>query len=62
MVLLIQMGVQAVASNKIYINETIACLMLMSAGVQALLGHKSMALLDTLRLILWLAFCATSNQ
>ena len=43
MVLLIQMGVQAVASNKIYINETIACLMLMSAGVQALLGHKSMA-------------------
>ena len=42
MVLLIQMGAQAVASNKLYIHETIGCLMFVSAGVQALLGHKSM--------------------
>ena len=43
MVLLIQMGAQAVESNKFYIHETIGCLMFLSAGVQALLGHKSMA-------------------
>ncbi|CAI5712785.1 unnamed protein product [Peronospora effusa] len=39
----IQMGAQAVESNKFYIHETIGCLMFLSAGVQALLGHKSMA-------------------
>ena len=43
MVLLIQMGVQSVTSNNLYISETIGCLMFVSAGVQALLGHKSMA-------------------
>ncbi|KAH7479704.1 hypothetical protein PRIC2_008306 [Phytophthora ramorum] len=38
-----KMGAQAVESNKFYIHETIGCLMFLSAGVQALLGHKSMA-------------------
>ncbi|KAF1326388.1 Dead deah box RNA helicase, partial [Globisporangium splendens] len=38
-----KMGTQAVESNKFYIHETIGCLMFLSAGVQALLGHKSMA-------------------
>ncbi|KAG1697631.1 hypothetical protein DVH05_016070 [Phytophthora capsici] len=38
-----KMGSQAVESNKFYIHETIGCLMFLSAGVQALLGHKSMA-------------------
>ncbi|GMF14546.1 unnamed protein product [Phytophthora lilii] len=37
------MGAQAIESNKFYIHETIGCLMFLSAGVQALLGHKSMA-------------------
>lgn len=37
------MGAQAIESNKFHINETIGCLMFLSAGVQALLGHKSMA-------------------
>ncbi|CEG37044.1 dead deah box rna helicase [Plasmopara halstedii] len=38
-----KMGAQAVESNKFYIHETIGCLMFLSAGVQALLGHKCMA-------------------
>lgn len=37
------MGAQAIESNKFHIHETIGCLMFLSAGVQALLGHKSMA-------------------
>ena len=43
MILFIQMGAQTVVSYKIYINETIGFLIFVSAGVQALLGHKSMA-------------------
>lgn len=38
-----KMGAQAMASNKFQITETIGSLMFLSAGVQALLGHKSMA-------------------
>lgn len=38
-----KMGAQAVESSKFHIHETIGCLMFLSAGVQALLGHKSMA-------------------
>jgi hypothetical protein len=41
--LVFQMGAQAMASNKFHISETAGCLMFLSAGVQALLGHKSMA-------------------
>jgi predicted amidohydrolase YtcJ len=37
------MGAQAMASHKFHIHETVGCLMFLSAGVQALLGHKSMA-------------------
>ena len=36
------MGAQTMASNKLYINETIGSLSFLPAGVQALLGHKSM--------------------
>ena len=42
MVLIIQRWAQAVASKQLYINDTIDCLMFVSAGVQALLDHKSM--------------------
>ena len=35
MVSLIQMGAQAVASNKLYIHATTGCLMFVSAVVQA---------------------------
>ena len=36
-------GAQTVASNKLYINETIVFLIFVLAGVLALFGHKSMA-------------------
>ena len=41
--IVVQMGSQAVASNKFkkYIDETIDCLTFMSAIMQALLVHKS---------------------
>ncbi|KAJ0396804.1 hypothetical protein ATCC90586_009635 [Pythium insidiosum] len=38
-----KMGVQIQAANRFHIHETVGCLMFLSAGVQALLGHKSMA-------------------
>ena len=41
MVLMIQIWAQAVASKQLYINDTIDCLMFVSAEVQALSDHKS---------------------
>ncbi|GLD94598.1 hypothetical protein PINS_up003209 [Pythium insidiosum] len=38
-----KMGAQVQATNRFHIHETVGCLMFLSAGVQALLGHKSMA-------------------
>ncbi|TMW68474.1 hypothetical protein Poli38472_005942 [Pythium oligandrum] len=38
-----KMGRMAVTHSKFHVNEIVGCLMFLSAGVQALLGHKSMA-------------------
>ena len=53
------MGLQAMASNKFSIQETTGCLMFLSAGVQALLGHKSMA--EMVRSWSWLCRIAFSH-